>query len=81
MSNLFHFNSISSSVDGQNRICIVAVCSVIEYVLIMSQTKSKILKKMSLIPWIDKADDQILIDKVRPDDKVGPITQLLPNSW
>lgn len=36
---------------------------------------------MSLIPWIDKADDQILTDKVRPDDKVGPITQLLPNSW
>lgn len=36
---------------------------------------------MSLIAWIDKADDQILTDKARPDDKVEPITQLLPNSW
>lgn len=36
---------------------------------------------MSLIPWIDKADDQILTDKVRRDDKAGAyypiITQLL----
>lgn len=26
---------------------------------------------MSLIPWIDKADDQILTDKARRDDKAG----------